>query len=517
MEKIILILCGSFYPVHDTHIELLLTAKNYFENKNFEILEMILCPTNSTSLKKKFLLNYNFDDMDLNSIRKNKLLTKVFEFNKNNSIKIKIDFSVMFPHENKNISISEHIKFLDKIYQSENIKLIQICGVDSKISFAKNNPNALIIDNGIEIPDSNKNIIKKSNYIKQNPLLLRTCSSIERFIENNNTNNINKFKIYPEITIKHFDLKWLSDSGITLGNGVQGVVRLMFLGKLEVAVKLYFLNSETDRQMFYHECEMIKELNNIQEKELNNFLSIYYFDTIEIQKNEESFDNQNNKKTFIGYMITNTGISLNNLIKISYSYVNDNVERNLNNQATILNYFLGQTSKYNIQYETSELSNLEKKLNHFYNNDKINFKLEVINGLFDCLESLKSSNIIHRDISLNNILLNIENNKIVVKLIDFGISKKINSNKKILRGSLRYYPLKSINDPSFYDYSSDLYMTSFVIYEIIEEHEIYPECNGITKEIIKKRKKHEHPKWSNHDDEFINIIEHINNIWNNNI
>lgn len=38
-------------------------------------------------------------------------------------------------------------------------------------------------------------------------------------------------------------------------------------------------------------------------------------------------------------------------------------------------------------------------------------------------------------------------------------------------------------------------MSSFVLYEIIEENEIYPECEGDTEQIIIKRKNKEFPLW----------------------
>lgn len=99
-----------------------------------------------------------------------------------------------------------------------------------------------------------------------------------------------------------------------------------------------------------------------------------------------------------------------------------------------------------------------------------------------------------------------------MKIIDFGVAKKYNSNQKVLRGSLRYYPIISIDNLNFYDFNSDKYMSSFVIYEIIEEHEIYPECIGDTKKIITKRKNKEFPLWSDKNT-FIDYKNKINKLW----
>ena len=53
-----------------------------------------------------------------------------------------------------------------------------------------------------------------------------------------------------------------------------------------------------------------------------------------------------------------------------------------------------------------------------------------------------------------------------------------------------------------------------LIYEIIEEHEIYPEYHGETSEIIKKRRRKEYPIWKNND--FPDIISKIDMFWREN-
>ena len=50
-----------------------------------------------------------------------------------------------------------------------------------------------------------------------------------------------------------------------------------------------------------------------------------------------------------------------------------------------------------------------------------------------------------------------------------------------------------------------------LIYEIIEEHELYPECGGETREIIKKRRNKEYPVWKNNS--FPEIVLKVNAFW----
>lgn len=53
------------------------------------------------------------------------------------------------------------------------------------------------------------------------------------------------------------------------------------------------------------------------------------------------------------------------------------------------------------------------------------FVKEIVNDLCDALDALHRSNIVHRDISANNIIINSNE----VKLIDFGISRTVKANK----------------------------------------------------------------------------------------
>ena len=62
-------------------------------------------------------------------------------------------------------------------------RLIQVCGTDSKINFTKSNFNVLIIEDGREILESNKLIIKQAtNITKSNFLVPKTSPTMERFI-----------------------------------------------------------------------------------------------------------------------------------------------------------------------------------------------------------------------------------------------------------------------------------------------------------------------------------------------
>ena len=89
-------------------------------------------------------------------------------------------------------------------------------------------------------------------------------------------------------------------------------------------------------------------------------------------------------------------------------------------------------------------------LNHYKNNIKMAFNiatfimLQIMNGL----RVLYDNKIMHRDIKLDNILVNITENKFVLKLIDFGLSVRYNSIDNMISnksGTLLYMSPQLIN------------------------------------------------------------------------
>lgn len=476
-KNLSIILAGSFYPIHSGHIELLYSSKEYLELNNHKIVDMIILPTHIDSLGKKFVgINKNSDN------RKEFIESFLLNHNKDNNInKITYDFGLIEKKE-KNIGVGNYIKIIKNNLLEKNIRLIQICGVDSKINFTKNNNDIIIVDDGREIPENNKSIIKnlsnkiiKSIFYNKPPI----SSTIQRFINQ---------ELFDPHTISSFNWNWISSTEINIGSGVQGIVKLMLLGRLEVAVKFCYIDKKNTKEHFIESCEL-----------MSIFVKIYHYET---------FYN-------LGIIIYEIGTSLLEIIPIKYSYKNKNPSSQTNKFIDLVNKFIYEKIKKisNLQLENSNYYNEKQILQKYFIRDKNNFKLKIFDKLDLILDKLKKNNIIHRDINCSNLIIKQKSsNDFDLKIIDFGVAKKYNSNQKVLRGSLRYYPIISIDNLNFYDFNSDKYMSSFVIYEIIEEHEIYPECKGDTEKIINKRKNKEFPIWSNNNT-FIDYKNKINKLW----
>lgn len=77
----------------------------------------------------------------------------------------------------------------------------------------------------------------------------------------------------------------------------------------------------------------------------------------------------------------------------------------------------------------------------------------------------------------------------------FKIRTALNDGKKERRGSLRYYPAKAIESHNYYVPEFDVYMVTFVIYEMITNHEPYAECKSDIAQILYNRKNKIFPIW----------------------
>ena len=83
------------------------------------------------------------------------------------------------------------------------------------------------------------------------------------------------------------------------------------------------------------------------------------------------------------------------------------------------------------------------------------------------IEELHKNGIIHRDIKLDNILIDKEGH---VKLTDFGLSKEGMFEKKLtntMLGGGRSYQLPEVLSEAPYDKSVDLYLFGLLAYEIM--------------------------------------------------
>lgn len=107
---------------------------------------------------------------------------------------------------------------------------------------------------------------------------------------------------------------------------------------------------------------------------------------------------------------------------------------------------------------------------------------DIFKQTIDGFLHLESCNILHRDIRPDNILISSEG---IVKIIDFGFSKKIDFEKdfeKSISLNWRYTPPNDFKE-KIYDYKTELYFIGKLFEEIIIENDFQ---NFIYKDLLKK-------------------------------
>lgn len=450
-----LYLVGSFYPLHLGHIEVLYRARDHYISEGKTVTSMYICPSHFSSLNKKFPGLTKTDDTRVKQIN---------EFLLNHPT-IQPDFNLLTPK--KNMSVARYINRQIKTYASIGIQLIQVCGTDSRIDFSKIDYSSCIAIDDERCPcdPAIRNVIKGDMSVP------KTSSTIERYLLNN---------LYHPSTVSPFSMSWVTITNIRLGEGAQGCVRIAYLGKLEVAIKMVILDDFQTPDHFMLSCNLMKKINTVYAFGINDS---------------------------IGWIIYDVGVPLQKIVPVAHSYT---LKKSIVKRNVIIESFITKNFKtLDVDIATTKFYQDEQKMHTLFAENPIVFKSMLIDQLLEIIHLLKDNDIIHRDIYYNNIVL--INGK--ATLIDFDSAKNESSSMVLLRGSLRYYPCNAIRDKRYYTNDCDLYMCSFVIYELIEQHEIYPETHGDTKMIITKRELGVHPEWSSKAECFEKYVTIVNTIW----
>ena len=168
-------------------------------------------------------------------------------------------------------------------------------------------------------------------------------------------------------------------------------------------------------------------------------------------------------------------------------------------------------------------NNLSKYLTQRMKKDGKGFSseeiLEIMKQLNKAFKVMKENNIIHRDLKLENILikyLDKENKKFLVKLSDYGCSKRLSSLSKnylnTINGTLSYTAPEILKEEEHkkYNYKCDLWSIGVIIYKLYfgkfpyngqSEYAIINQIEQLGKKILKKTDN------KDLDDLIINLLE----------
>ena len=518
--KIHLVLCGSFFPMHDGHLQLIDNGRKYIldglpwsSEDHVAVVHIYFLPTHPKSLMKKDIDIDN--DIDFWHHHRNRQMMKLI----NNRNLFQNTPTSIIHNRNDFQPMAKRIESLRTNIESksdENVvhKLIQVSGVDSRVqSIVKssrkslenipqihnsnknceilNSLNLILVIDSRGVPKENKQVVDSYKYVGKKDQCRDLCgvcsynllprhSSIQRFIE--------KDIYYPNADVdkmfERFDLNWLLDTGITLGKGRQGIVRLMMLGGHEfVAVKVIKINSKLrpqdeycPRNRFLQESSIWKHLARSAPHVIPRLYTTKIITIPDTPDNDE-----------FGIIVTEVGVPLEHifprlLIKAKEVSIAEN------HFSSFFNY-IKSVSTYTKNIELPFLPHAFIWLKSTRKIDREMIKRQLYKCLVDSLlPGLLKANVIHKDLTLENMLYLPSSNKAVI--CDFGISIICNRTDHVMepgpRGSLKYYPILGIVYPTFYESWFDVYTASLSLFEILSENRIHAGCD--TTEVIELRR-----------------------------
>ena len=145
-------------------------------------------------------------------------------------------------------------------------------------------------------------------------------------------------------------------------------------------------------------------------------------------------------------------------------------KNNINSVECDDEYFISENNDFIIimEYCDSNLLKLLQQKKKF----EINEIVEIMRQLNKAFKIMRSNNIIHRDLKLENILIKYndkEKKSFTVKLADYGFSKKVESLSKIKLNShlgTLYYMAPQILNNENYNYKCDLWSVGIILYQL---------------------------------------------------
>lgn len=358
-QDAIILYDGKFDPLHEGHIELLQAAIDHFTETHANIYAYI-CPIggNPERHRKNLALIGDMENVTY--------WVNTFSFQECNE------------------------QLLERHPKGE---LIQIAGTDSKI------PHAFIIDDGSQKGGRKADLTFKSG---KAPL----CSSVLRFLTG----------------IQSFQPHFLRDSGIVLGGGCGGVVKLMFLGRVEVAVKLIKIGSELDIKLMKNEGE------------------------ISLLASEHGFG----PKVYTYGMFRDHGYIVTEIL-YPWRKTTWKKPKKMTYPTTFLKFYQKPDEVDTFRHEPTTLP-----------------PAVVIRTFRRHVAKLHSLNIVHRDLHPDQLMLTRSGE---LKLIDYGLSKVVGSSIEPRVGNLRYYRQATALHPEKYSFGDDLYAVNKIASEIITGEE----------------------------------------------
>ncbi|EAH8259188.1 protein kinase family protein [Campylobacter jejuni] len=191
-----------------------------------------------------------------------------------------------------------------------------------------------------------------------------------------------------------------------------------------------------------------------------------------------------------------------------------NIMKQINNPYILKVYSLDENKKeYIMEYVDFTLKEyIHKNNSKLLSDERISLGIQIIKGI----KTLWNKNILHRDISLKNILIKQYDDIVVIKISDFGLVKELNSEltseNTEIKGSLNEISRLQKKGFNNYDKSDEIYALSRVLYFIAtgRTNLINTKCDFLEKGINDNVKN----RYNNLDDLMRDFKHYIKKIYN---
>tara|TARA_B100001559_G_C16427702_1_gene588302 strand:+ start:177 stop:1196 length:1020 start_codon:yes stop_codon:yes gene_type:complete len=143
----------------------------------------------------------------------------------------------------------------------------------------------------------------------------------------------------------------------------------------------------------------------------------------------------------------------------------------------------------------------------------INEKIDIFKQIVNIISTLHKNNIAHRDIKLENFLIQKNNDQLIIKITDLDFSCIATKNLNFKGGTIQYASYELINNQKFTSwYSSDIWSLTIILYILL--FEVFPWNNTLTYNTYNKLTKNIDTPC----DLFNNYIsQNPNDYWHNNL
>ncbi|KAL9648249.1 hypothetical protein ABK040_009253 [Willaertia magna] len=499
-DNAIIILNGSFNPIHKNHIKTLEDVKNYLKNKlNYNILGGYITIRPDCSIIKKFKNNLENVIPAIHRIKLCELTVKNSDWIMVDNFQIFQDHQIQFKESREQFFKVINEFYLNLFKRKVNFKIFSIVGIDNlkKCNKTLCQSNLICVNNRENKNDFNlEQWINEFDYRKQviimedegrkediSSSLIRekvrkgesiseyVCKEVEEYHKENGINYVNSF--VPKENIKNYDVyckvnnickelnllfipfNEFKNCNEKLGEGVHGEVILMKYKENKVALKSINLDKK----------QVAKSKFGGFQNKFESFIR-----ELEVLANIRGHEN----------VLNCLGVTMNN----EMGYI-------------VLEYCDYQLKEY--------LKELEEK---WTPSQCKSICLDIAKGM----EYVHKKDIVHRDLTISNIMLcKRDDGFFTAKIIDFHVAKRLHWKTQIPRGCMRNYSPEASLNRSEYEKPSDVFMFANCVYEITHGHEIF---EGIEKtgEVLKLVNSGKRPEITSKLDD--NLLRVLIDCWN---